>query len=180
MMKKPGFKLQKGIIIPGFIIAITLTGGFTTPLEAQNEADEYKLQVGAAAGFSTGYGLSFRYWPANWGVQAAFGPYYDSDGPIISMGITGLRLIEDNGWSRFFFYVGNHLFINSIPEYSDMSSHYTIKTVTTYIFGMGPGLEFLIRRRLGINLMFGIAAYMNNDDQSQTNLTGETGIFYRF
>jgi len=163
-----------------FTASVILITSLLSTSRAQFETDSFDYEIGAAAGFSTGYGLSFRYWPEKWGLQATFGPYYDSNGPMISLGVAGMRLIEDNGWSRFFIYLGNHLHLNRTEEYDYTSETYQTNPVNTYIIGAGPGFEFLIRRRLGINLMFGVAAYIGNDDWFMMHLTGETGLFYRF
>ncbi len=168
------------------IILLTLTSAYLLGQESDqdtnNFADGFRHQFGAAAGFSTGYGLSYRYWPGNWGIQGTFAPYYDNTaGPTISLGITGLRLIEDNGWSRFFVYLGNHLHIDSDSDGSyDPAQEPEYRQITTYVLGVGPGIEFLIKRRLGINLMFGVALFTDSDGYVMTHLTGETGIYYRF
>ena len=100
---------------------------------------------------------------------------------MISLGITGLRLIEDNGWSRFFVYLGNHLHFDSVEDgYYIPGETPEYRQETTYVLGAGPGIEFLIKRRLGINVMFGLALYNNTNASWMTHLTGETGIYFRF
>src|SRR6056297_64271 len=151
------------------------------PVKAQDTPHDftqtYVYEIGAAAGFSTGYGLSFRYWPKKYGIQVNFAPYYDEYGSMISLGATGLMQVEDNGWSRFFFYLGNHLHYNKtfaddyLPE---------DQTILTWIVGAGPGLELLIKERVGINVMFGVASYLDTDEYWMLSLTGETGLYYRF
>lgn len=137
----------------------------------------YVYEIGAAAGFSTGYGLSFRYWPKKYGIQVNFAPYYDEYGSMISLGTTGLMQVEDNGWSRFFFYLGNHLHYDKM-----FADDYTPEDQTnlTWVVGAGPGLELLIKERVGINVMFGVASYLDTDGYWMLNLTGETGLYYRF
>ena len=143
---------------------------------AKQFKQEYPYSIGAAAGFSTGYGLSFRYWPTKYGVQVNFAPYYDDIGTMISFGATGLMEVENNGWSRFYFYLGNHIHYDS---YRDTYEN-TTRRITTWVIGAGPGLEFLIRDRVGINIMFGIASFADNENYWMLNLTGETGLYYRF
>ncbi|MFZ5942078.1 MAG: hypothetical protein ACOYXB_16040 [Bacteroidota bacterium] len=156
------------------MLVLLLSSGIR--VSAQEMQPSYRFGIGAAAGFSTGYGLSFRYWPGNWGVQTTFAPYYDENGGVISFGLAGMRLIEDAGWIRFFAYAGQHFFFDSYSEYSAPDPDTYFMSVT----GIGPGLEFVIKQRLGINVMFGMAFYYNNENTTMLNLTGETGIYYRF
>jgi len=177
---RPGFILDFNIrkmkrIYKISVLVLIFIGTFPE-IYAQDKQPEIKYGIGAAAGFSTGYGLSFRYWPSVWGVQTTFAPYYDEYGATISYGLTGLRLIEDAGWVRFFGYVSQHLFINQYNDYETNER----KTNITGITGIGPGLEFIIKQRLGINVMFGFGLFLDNEDMLMSNLTGEAGIYYRF
>ena len=151
------------------------------PVKAQDAANDfnqtYVYEIGAAAGFSTGYGLSFRYWPGKYGLQVNFAPYYDEYGAMVSLGATGLMQVEDNGWSRFFFYLGNHLHYDK--TFSD-DYNPDDQTMLTWVVGGGPGLELLIKERVGINVMFGVASFLDTDGYWMLNLTGETGLYYRF
>ena len=163
--------------MPRRILLIPLILFALLPMKGQ---DNYKHQFGAAAGFSTGYGLSYRYWPGKWGFQGTFAPYYDDSGPMISVGVTALRLIEDNGWSRFFIYLGNHLHTDAQEIYDYPDPVPEVRQLTTHVIGVGPGIEFLIKRRIGLNVMFGVALFNDTDGFMMTNLTGETGVYFRF
>jgi hypothetical protein len=57
----------------------------------------YENALGVAAGWTTGYGLSYRFQPNKFGVQITFSPYKDSQTTQYSAGLTFLyKLIETN------------------------------------------------------------------------------------
>ena len=172
--------LKKLIVVIAVIIPLTLFSQ-----ESNNSQKEYKFGIGAAAGFSTGYGLSFRYWPSNWGLQLTTAPYYSEQSSTISLGITTLRLIKDDGRIRLFGYVGNHLYYEKNKNWYNYpeENQETLKS-TTWILGAGPGIEFIIAKKVSFNLMFGIASYTKFSNQYDTNwklnMTGESALYYRF
>lgn len=154
--------------------------------EQSNNTNGYKYGIGAAAGFSTGYGLSFRYWPSDWGLQLTTAPYYTESNSTISIGATALRTIKNDGRIKLFGYIGNHLFFE---RYSDYWYEYpedgNISKYRTWIIGAGPGFEFIIANKVSFNLMFGVASYteFNSNDRENhwmLNMTAETGLYYRF
>lgn len=172
--------LKKLIVIIAVTVPLTLFSQ-----ESDKSQNEYKFGIGAAAGFSTGYGLSFRYWPSDWGLQITTAPYYSDYNSSVSLGVTALRLIRDDGKIRLFGYIGNHLYYESYKEwyYYPQESSGTEKS-TTWILGAGPGFEFIIAKKVSFNLMFGIASYTefsnNYDTDWSLNMTIETGLYYRF
>ncbi len=144
---------------------------------AEKNNNDLKFGIGAAAGFSTGYGLSFRYWPSDWGLQVTSAPYYSSDDAQISFGLTTLRTIKDDGRIKLFLYWGNHILYEKYSYYYD--SYYDgVHKHTTWISGIGPGFEFTLFDKVSFNLMFGVATYVDGD--FMLNMTGETGLYYKF
>ncbi len=141
-----------------------------SPVQAQNETD-YKHAFGVAAGFTTGYGLSYRFTPNKFGIQATFAPYVDNEREMFSIGITFLYIIVKAENLNLFLYQGNQYFYNK-------------KKLTTPIEvneyfnnGIGIGLEFTFQKRFGFNIMGGYAGY---EDFNKINFTGETALFFRF
>jgi hypothetical protein len=149
-------------------------------------------EIGFAAGFATGYGLSYRYWPKLVGVQFTAFPFVSDDESYISLGLTGLFELDSHDWYRFFGFVGTHLNIQEYDEeiYSsgfDLSNGYYSNLVETnrvekkkYIIGIGPGIEFTPGGRIGINIMTGFQfQYVDKNDWG-TYPTIESGIYFRF
>jgi len=141
------------------------------------EQEELKFGIGAAAGFSTGYGLSFRYWPSDWGIQITTAPYYSNNDAQLSFGATTLRTIKNDGRIKLFVYWGNHILYEKYSYYY-YDDNYEYDKNTTWISGIGPGFEFNLFDKISFNLMFGIATYVNGD--FMLNMTAETGLYYKF
>lgn len=164
--------MKKTIILLLFIAVMLPARGQSADAE-----EDLKFGIGAAAGFSTGYGLSFRYWPSDWGIQLTTAPYYMKNDAQVSFGATALRTIKDDGRIKLFLYWGNHILHERYSYYYDPSNN-EINKNTSWISGIGPGFEFTILDKVSFNLMFGIATYTDGD--FMINMTGETGLYYKF
>ncbi len=167
------------------LIAFTFILGSTT-LSAQeaNTSETLKHEVGLAAGFSTGYGLSYRYWPQQLGVQLTAAPFFSNDESNLSLGITGLYSLRSAKYYRFFLYYGNHfLFEKSPTYYASMGSNdfYTTETKRdfTWITGAGPGIEIIAWGRVGFNAMFGLAYYNHGSADWKVTMTVESGMYFK-
>lgn len=148
-------------------------------------------EIGFAAGFSTGYGLSYRYWPKVVGVQFTAFPFVSDDESYISLGLTSLFELDSRDWYRFFGFIGTHLNIQEYDDevYSsgfDYNGYYSTLVETNkvekkkYIVGIGPGIEFTPGGRIGINIMTGFQfQYVDKNDWG-TYPTIESGIYFRF
>lgn len=160
---------------------------FSIRLVAQNATEEtspekFKHAIGAGAGFTTGYGLSYRYTPGKFGIQVNFAPYHDNETDRYSIGLTPLYFLIQNKGSNLYIYQGNHYYYNSQLTYvydpNMPASQDQVRTKEGYFNnGLGIGVEFIILKRIGFNLMAGYAAYKNFE---QLNVTGETGLYYKF
>ena len=139
---------------------------------------KYQHQVGLQAGFCTGVGFSYRYWPSKFGIQASFLPINCSDSSSIevgsikisndknnkfSMGLTGLFKLRQFEHYKLYSYWGNHYFKQGINAK----------------YNSGIGIGFASESIISFNLMFGYGAY---DILDRFNLypTIEFGIYYRF
>lgn len=151
----------------------------------KTEEPHFKHAVGIGAGFSTGYGLSYRYHPTKFGVQANFAPYHDDETDRISAGLTFLYTLIPGKTTSLYLYQGNHYFYNSETRYYnefkeqvfDATPVKTKETESYFINGIGLGMEIVFAKRIGFNLMTGYGAYKNF---SQVNITGETGLYFKF
>jgi len=77
-----------------------------------DENNVEKHNVGAAVGFVTGYGLSYRHWFNRNGFQATCAPYYNKDQYgselIVSLGATGLYKVKEAKYVDLLVYYGPH------------------------------------------------------------------------
>jgi len=148
---------------------------------AQDSSRNFKHAIGAAAGFTTGYGLSYRFMPAKYGVQITFAPYHDSNLDRFSTGLTLLYTLVESKVTNLFLYQGTHHYYNSRIEERydpDKTTPTSVRVTESYVnVGLGVGIEIIIAKRVGFNLMAGYAAY---DNFNKLNITGESGLFYKF
>jgi hypothetical protein len=158
-----------------------------------DEPTQLKHYLGFDAGFSTGYGLSYRYMPNEWGIQVNTFPTASKDEYNISIGATVFRTIYRNRSMQFFVYYGNHLYFDkySTGYYNNYNGYYTTENDTnsgdnyevsrTWITGIGPGFEFYFAKRLALNVRFGFAYYdEGNDNDWMVNADGGIGLHFRF
>lgn len=155
----------------------------------QETNEKFKHSIGAGAGFTTGYGLSYRFMPGKFGGQINFAPFHNDEIDRYSAGLSLLYVLIESRTSSFYLYQGNHYFYNSqmvyywepkdpepfpIPE----PMYYKRRTTEAYFNnGLGIGIEFVLLERIGFNIMAGYAFYRNFE---QLNFTGETGLYYKF
>ncbi len=151
--------------------------------EQLKQPREFKHSLGVGAGWTTGYGISYRYFFKKYGIQATFAPYSDHNTTQFSSGLTFIIYLINAENTNLFFYQGNHFFYSKDKYYygggmyisgGDYNSEYVDQFFNN---GFGIGIEFLIVNRVSFNLMGGYAGYENFD---KISLTGETGLYYRF
>lgn len=163
------------------IIALLLLNKIVTAQETPTK--NLKHALGAGAGFTTGYGLSYRYTPSKFGIQLNFAPYKTKETSEFSYGLTFLYTLIKNEKTSLYIYQANHFYYNtrieykysSVPPYSTTG---TSKVNNSYWNnGVGFGFEILLAKNVGLNLMTGYASYVNGE---QLNITGETAIYFKF
>lgn len=142
----------------------------------------YKYGIGAGAGFATGYGLSFRYIPKKFGGQVNFAPFKNKETERYSVGLTLIYTLIESKITNLFLYQANHYYYNSqmiyvydpnLPDKQEMERN----TESYFNNGLGFGIEIIMAKRVGLNLMAGYAFY---DNFSQINVTGEAALYYKF
>ena len=149
-------------------------------LNKKESSSKFNYSTGACAGFTTGYGLSFRYLPTRLGIQVNFAPFHSKEIDQYSFGMTLLYKLIENDKSNLFLYEGNHYYYRAEPEYNFYYQKpiANVRRVKKYFNnGMGIGIELMLIQSVGFNLMGGYAAY-NNFEES--NFTAETGLYYKF
>jgi hypothetical protein len=128
---------------------------------------KYKNYIGISAGFTTGLGVSYRYWPKKSGFQITLLPLYDEDNTYVSFGTTYLREIKQLKTSRLLFYASNHV----TNFFSD--DH-------TYADNLGIGVGFDVGNDSFVfNFMIGYAG-LDIFDHLKTRPVVDGGFFYRF
>jgi hypothetical protein len=143
---------------------------------------QLKYGIGAGAGFATGYGLSFRYVPKKFGAQVNFAPFKNTDTERYSFGVTFLYTIIENRITSLFIYQANHYYYNSqmVYVYNETKPDVALQELQTEQYvnnGVGFGIEIIMAKRIGLNLMTGYAFYKNF---KQLNITGEAALHYKF
>ena len=148
---------------------------------SQDVVPKFKHSIGAGAGFITGYGLSYRYKPSEYGFQFNLAPYTDKITSRFSVGVTFQKYLIEGKITNFYLYQGNHFYysneINTTGFEPVTNKPITERIKDSYFNnGLGIGIEILIAGRIGLNLMTGYAFYVNF---TQVNITGEVGLYYK-
>ncbi|MFC2137942.1 hypothetical protein ACFLTE_07195 [Bacteroidota bacterium] len=119
--------------------------------------------LGVNAGFSTGIGFSYRYFPETRGYQVTCLPLLDKDNTYFSLGVTYLSEITEYKQSRLLLFVSNH-----ISNFDDVVNNIGVG------FGTDTQMENLI-----VNCMIGYGLLdMFNDIKARPII--EFGAFYSF
>jgi hypothetical protein len=149
---------------------------------ANKNSIKYKCAIGFGAGYTIGYeylglsfedgmedGISFKYTPNKFGIQTTFSPYYDERKTRLSIGLTLLYNLIKVEKTTFYLYQGNHFIY---------SNYYNSNSETKgFNNGMGLGIEIIILKRVGFNLMFGYTFYNNF---AEFRRRGKAGLYYKF
>jgi hypothetical protein len=164
------------------IFTFLVTFFLANQLKAQDKkpADEKtKHAIGAGAGFSTGYGLSYRYTPTTLGVQVNFAPYKSETSSQFSIGLTALYSLLQTEKTNLYLYQANHLYSESYLTDNYSTTPYSKTRIENTYFnnGVGFGIEIIIASKVGFNLMTGYAAYNNFKG---LNVTGEAALYFKF
>lgn len=157
------------------------------PLFAQNDSLNIKRNkdtshsLGAGAGFTTGYGISYRQIFNRIGMQFSFAPYYDRTTSRFSTGITLLYTLGKTESTTLYLYQGNHWYYVSQPitNTDPITNQETTKRSTeSYVNnGIGFGVEFTVAKNIGLNFMTGYAFY---DNFNMLNVTGEIAVYFKY
>lgn len=126
---------------------------------------KYTNYIGINAGFTTGLGVSYRYWHKKSGFQVTFIALYDKYNTDVSIGTTYLRELKQLKTSRLLFYASNHI-TNFVSDY--------------YRDNLGIGVGFDVgNESIVFNFMIGYAG-LDIFEDLKTRPVVESGIFFRF
>ncbi len=143
----------------------------------EEESVKFKNAIGLGAGFTTGYGLSYRYIPKEFGIQINFAPYKDDYTSLISIGFTFLWNVIETEKTSLFIYQANHYLYRKSTYIGFWDTSNSVTKSGKFNNGIGIGIEFILLKRISYNLMGGYGAYR---DFETLSLTGETGLYFKF
>ena len=145
------------------ILLIFISIFLSSVLSAQKSTVKYNNRIGLNAGFTTGLGFTYGYYPDKLGIQVSFLPIYGDNSKFLSLAITPLYTLSENHYFKSYFFMGNHL------VYKDK--------ITEYNIGIGPGIE------LGQRVVFSIRGGFGLFDVTKSfNIlpTLEMGLFFKY
>lgn len=137
-------------------IALVFICFLTIDLKAQDKFDEESNYIsthsfGVNAGFTTGLGFSYRYWPARSGFQVTAFPLYDKTNKMLySFGTTYLFDIKQHDYSRYLTSRVMMFASNHITNFS-----YDKRVIDN--IGLGIGLDLICGNAI-VNFMLGYGA----------------------
>lgn len=135
--------------------------------------DSSPHHIGISAGVTTGFGLSYRYWPSKLGVQLTVLPtVFKNNSSLTSAGLTMLYILKDRDKIDLYGYFGNSILYTKVGSSSDMY----------YNSGIGFGLKFDIFDELNFNTQFGYGAItdVGNKVSPTFSIVGGFGLYYHF
>lgn len=132
----------------------------------------YMHNLGVATGFTTGWGLSYRYFPGKFGCQTNIIGYKDVNTGDLSVGATLLYSLYTTNFSNLFLYQANSYYY----KYPNDPNGFGI-TPNTFNHGLGFGLELITNEHYAFNLMLGYGAFQNFVKISPTI---EVALYYKF
>ena len=142
---------------------------------------EFKHGIGLAAGATSGYGLSYQYFPNTFGVQLVLGGIkYQSDYTLSLGAIFKFELIENTRANLFLYQSNSILYDKYSYDGYDFDTGQELGMVveqsTNINNGVGVGTDISIGNRLSLNVMGGVGSY---NLLEVITVTGEVAFFYR-
>jgi hypothetical protein len=129
----------------------------------ETEAKNYKNYYGVNAGYTSGLGFSYAYWPGKLGVQVSVLPISTDDIYLFSIALTPFYTLSKTKYFKSYLFLGNHLVTNN--------------EVTEYNIGFGPGIE------VGSRVVYSVRGGIGLFDVTNTFCilpTFEMGLFFKF
>lgn len=165
-------------------------------LAPKNSTYHPKHEFGVASGLTTGYGLTYKFWPKKVGFQITAFPVVSDEDKNLSVGLLSLFELDSKSWYRVFAFAGGNF---NWTENSDYDEFYdSPMEPITFLFnlnapleeqkkitlGVGPGIEFTPGKHFGITLMTGFRySHVNNavsEDSRILSLSADAAITIRF
>lgn len=151
----------------------------TTPNETKSKKVNHGL--GLAGGATSAYGPSYRIFIDRLGAFLTYGPYKNDEYSRQNVGFGLLFMLKEGPKANLFLYQSNYYYkeVHTYQGYDGYTGKLeTIDQTTKYTnHGVGLGIEFIIAKTVGFNIMAGYGAYKDFED---INVTAEGALYYRF
>lgn len=161
---------MKKLILSSIALLFLATVSISAKGQSINHNEAYRMfdkhHLGINAGFFTGVGFSYRYWPEKHGFQITTIPLYNSGHTIFSLGTSYLRELKQYDHARLLFFASNHI--------TNMA--YDERLINNIGVGFGMDVYF---HGVVLNLMFGYGA-MDMIEDFKTLPSIEMGMFFNF
>ena len=171
-------KIKISLLVFAFLASLST---FSQQVDKKDDILRYDHAIGIGAGFTTGFGFSYKYCPNKYGFMINVGPYSQNYGELAtySLGLTFLKKIAENPYNNFYVYLSNSYLYNRYQTYNYFSTYTQIAYETTeqWNTGLGIGFEFDARKRVVMNIMVGYAQYNTFQNLFPTI---EASLHYRF
>jgi hypothetical protein len=143
-------------------LLVVLTGALVRPAPAQVPFDTSRNQaVGATVGLASGAGLSYQeILPSAFGYRAAVLAYKKGDGSFFDVGVSGLRILSDDGRRRVYL-VGSIGWWRRSDEETELEFDDEGNLISERVFddvddsgalGVGAGVELPLGPRSAVSL----------------------------
>jgi hypothetical protein len=146
---------------------------FATAINAQTNSDAVDVKtsegkvhhaLGIAAGTSTGYGISYRFFYSRFSVLTVAAPFYGDAFDLSSYGLSFIYQATNYPQTNLLVYQGNRF----------LTDQFGVESITN---GAGIGLEYNGDDNIVLNFMFGFAGY---DSFRSIYPSVEAGVFFKF
>lgn len=152
------------------ILITALSFTFLTYAQDENSGlrEPKSHALGLHAGFTTGLGFSYRFFPNKIGVQLTTAPFFNTrtQSNFLSLGGSILFKFFETRKTDFFGYLGNHYISRTSSD-------------PIYHLGIGTGLNLYASRFFYFSFQVGYGIY-NVTNLPSSNLTGEFGMYFKF
>jgi hypothetical protein len=167
-----------------FVSILLFASSFTLFGQDRNQLDsiakgKYMNSIGLGAGFTTGFGLSYRYTLRKNGFQVNFFPYFTNYGKnaTISVGLTFLHKLTSSRKVDLYMYFANDYFYHkSDTLYNNNNGNIKLDR-EKWNTGLGLGFEWDTEKKIVIDIMGGYGQFNSFE---RLSFTAEVAVYYRF
>ena len=151
--------MKRTVYILVFVLCV-----FLSNLNAQDYSYDknFSSQLGFAAGRTIGFGISYRFMPVDFGVQATVGSFYND----LSIGFTPMIMLQRNKIANLFLYNGNSF-------YKDDDENIKISN------SFGIGIDLNSETPFTLSFMGGIASHYELPNDWTYSYTLEIAVLYK-
>jgi len=137
---------------------------FSSSLKAQDpDIQKYNNYIGINAGYTSGLGFTYGYWPGKLGAQISILPISTDENTLYSVSLTPFFAFHRSQYFKGYVFLGNHFVSN--------------KNDTEYNIGFGPGFE--AGSRVVFSLRGGIGLFDVTDTFCILPTIG-AGLYFKF